>query len=94
MSAAPEIVVTGRGVVSSIGEGADTFFDALINKKSGIADGTIPLSSVSFFTRSRSAAASASADAMPKYKSFKLILVFIAYLTIRIARSAQGTYLG
>ena len=39
MSAAPEIVVTGRGVVSSIGEGADAFFDALLAKKSGISDG-------------------------------------------------------
>ncbi len=39
MSAAPEIVVTGRGVVTSIGEGAEPFFDALLAKKSGIADG-------------------------------------------------------
>ncbi len=39
MSAAPEIVVTGRGVVSSIGESADAFFEALLGKKSGIADG-------------------------------------------------------
>jgi 3-oxoacyl-[acyl-carrier-protein] synthase II len=39
VSTAPEIVVTGRGVVSSIGEGAETFFDALLQKKSGIADG-------------------------------------------------------
>ena len=39
MSAAPEIVVTGRGVVSSIGETADEFFEALLAKKSGIADG-------------------------------------------------------
>ncbi len=39
MSAAPEIVVTGRGVVSSIGEGADAFFEALLQKRSGIADG-------------------------------------------------------
>ena len=39
MSTPPEIVVTGRGVVSSIGDGAETFFDALLAKKSGIADG-------------------------------------------------------
>ena len=39
MSTRPEIVVTGRGVVSSIGEGAETFFDALLAKTSGIADG-------------------------------------------------------
>ena len=39
MSTPPEIVVTGRGVVSSIGEGAETFFDALLQKTSGIADG-------------------------------------------------------
>jgi len=39
VSAAPEIVVTGRGVVSSIGESADAFFEALLGKKSGIADG-------------------------------------------------------
>ena len=39
MTAAAEIVVTGRGVVSSIGEGAEQFFEALLAKKSGIADG-------------------------------------------------------
>jgi 3-oxoacyl-[acyl-carrier-protein] synthase II len=39
VSTPPEIVVTGRGVVSSIGEGADEFFEALLAKKSGIADG-------------------------------------------------------
>jgi len=39
VSAAPEIVVTGRGVVSSIGESADALFEALLGKKSGIADG-------------------------------------------------------
>jgi len=39
VSTPPEIVVTGRGVVSSIGDGAETFFDALLAKKSGIADG-------------------------------------------------------
>jgi 3-oxoacyl-[acyl-carrier-protein] synthase II len=39
VSAPPEIVVTGRGVVSSIGEGAEEFFEALLAKRSGIADG-------------------------------------------------------
>jgi len=39
VTGAPEIVVTGRGVVSSIGESADEFFEALLAKKSGIADG-------------------------------------------------------
>ena len=39
MSPAPEIVVTGRGIVSSIGESADAFFEALLAKRSGIADG-------------------------------------------------------
>jgi 3-oxoacyl-[acyl-carrier-protein] synthase II len=34
-----DVVITGRGVVSSIGEGADAFFDALLKKHSGIADG-------------------------------------------------------
>jgi 3-oxoacyl-[acyl-carrier-protein] synthase II len=34
-----DIVITGRGVVSSIGEGTDAFFEALLNKRSGIADG-------------------------------------------------------
>jgi 3-oxoacyl-[acyl-carrier-protein] synthase II len=34
-----EVVVTGRGVVSSLGEGADTFFDALVSGRSGIRDG-------------------------------------------------------
>jgi 3-oxoacyl-[acyl-carrier-protein] synthase II len=33
------VVITGRGVVSSVGEGADAFFDALLAKRSGIADG-------------------------------------------------------
>jgi 3-oxoacyl-[acyl-carrier-protein] synthase II len=34
-----DVVITGRGVVSSIGEGPDAFFDALLKKRSGIADG-------------------------------------------------------
>ena len=34
-----DVVVTGRGVVTSIGEGADAFFDALLARRSGIADG-------------------------------------------------------
>jgi 3-oxoacyl-[acyl-carrier-protein] synthase II len=33
------VVITGRGVVSSLGEGPDTFFEALLAKRSGIADG-------------------------------------------------------
>jgi 3-oxoacyl-[acyl-carrier-protein] synthase II len=33
------VVITGRGVVSSVGEGADAFFEALLAKRSGIADG-------------------------------------------------------
>jgi 3-oxoacyl-[acyl-carrier-protein] synthase II len=33
------VVITGRGVVSSVGEGADAFFEALLSKRSGIADG-------------------------------------------------------
>ncbi|HVE67552.1 MAG TPA: beta-ketoacyl-ACP synthase II [Solirubrobacteraceae bacterium] len=33
------VVVTGRGVVSSIGEGADAFVDALMARRSGISDG-------------------------------------------------------
>jgi 3-oxoacyl-[acyl-carrier-protein] synthase II len=33
------VVVTGRGVVSSIGEGADVFFENVLAKRSGIADG-------------------------------------------------------
>jgi 3-oxoacyl-[acyl-carrier-protein] synthase II len=33
------VVVTGRGVVSSIGESPDAFFEALLSKRSGIADG-------------------------------------------------------
>jgi 3-oxoacyl-[acyl-carrier-protein] synthase II len=33
------VVVTGRGVVSSVGEGADAFYEALLAKRSGIADG-------------------------------------------------------
>jgi 3-oxoacyl-[acyl-carrier-protein] synthase II len=33
------VVVTGRGVVSSIGESPDAFFEAVLAKRSGIADG-------------------------------------------------------
>jgi 3-oxoacyl-[acyl-carrier-protein] synthase II len=33
------VVVTGRGVVSSIGEGADAFLDALMARRSGLQDG-------------------------------------------------------
>jgi 3-oxoacyl-[acyl-carrier-protein] synthase II len=39
MSRPPEIVVTGRGVVTSLGESADTLYEALLAKRSGIADG-------------------------------------------------------
>jgi 3-oxoacyl-[acyl-carrier-protein] synthase II len=34
-----DVVVTGRGVVSSIGEGADAFIDALMERRSGLQDG-------------------------------------------------------
>jgi 3-oxoacyl-[acyl-carrier-protein] synthase II len=37
-----EIAITGRGVVSSIGEGADAFVDALLERRSGIVDGLAP----------------------------------------------------
>ena len=37
--AAPDVVVTGRGVVTSVGEDAEGFFDALLAKRSGIEDG-------------------------------------------------------
>ncbi|MGA2469919.1 MAG: beta-ketoacyl-ACP synthase II [Solirubrobacteraceae bacterium] len=33
------VAITGRGVVTSLGEGADAFFDALIEGRSGIFDG-------------------------------------------------------
>jgi 3-oxoacyl-[acyl-carrier-protein] synthase II len=39
-----EIAITGRGVVSSIGEGADAFVDALLERRSGIVDGLGPCS--------------------------------------------------
>ncbi len=39
-----EIAITGRGVVSSIGEGADAFVDALLERRSGIVDGFAPCS--------------------------------------------------
>jgi 3-oxoacyl-[acyl-carrier-protein] synthase II len=39
-----DIAVTGRGVVSSIAEGADAFFDALLDRRSGIVDGGAPCS--------------------------------------------------
>ena len=37
-----EILVTGRGAVTSLGEGADELFDALIAGRSGIRDGLGP----------------------------------------------------
>jgi len=37
-----QIAITGRGVVSSIGEGADAFVDALLERRSGIVDGVAP----------------------------------------------------
>ena len=37
-----EAVVTGRGVVTSLGEGADAFFDALLGRRSGVVDGVAP----------------------------------------------------
>jgi len=37
-----EIAITGRGVVSSIGEGADAFVDALLERRSGVGDGLAP----------------------------------------------------
>ena len=40
--AAREVVITGRGAVTSIGEGADAFLDALYERRSGIADGLGP----------------------------------------------------
>ena len=37
-----EIAITGRGVVSSVGEGADAFVDALLERRSGVVDGLAP----------------------------------------------------
>ena len=37
-----DIAITGRGVVSSIGEGPDAFVDALLERRSGIDDGLAP----------------------------------------------------
>jgi 3-oxoacyl-[acyl-carrier-protein] synthase II len=37
-----EIAVTGRGVVSSVGEGADAFVDGLLERRSGVVDGVAP----------------------------------------------------
>ena len=39
-----EIAITGRGVVSSIGEGADAFVDALLERRSGVDEGLAPCS--------------------------------------------------
>jgi 3-oxoacyl-[acyl-carrier-protein] synthase II len=39
-----QIAITGRGVVSSIGEGADAFIDALLERRSGVVDGMAPCS--------------------------------------------------
>jgi len=39
-----EIAITGRGVVSSIAEGADAFVDALYERRSGVVDGVAPCS--------------------------------------------------
>jgi 3-oxoacyl-[acyl-carrier-protein] synthase II len=37
-----DVVVTGRGVVSSIGEGPDDFYRGLLERRSGIVDGVGP----------------------------------------------------
>jgi 3-oxoacyl-[acyl-carrier-protein] synthase II len=42
MTAAPDVVVTGRGVISSLGESPDELFDALVAASSGIAEGIGP----------------------------------------------------
>ena len=34
-----DVVITGRGVVTSLGDGADAFIDALLGRQSGIAEG-------------------------------------------------------
>jgi 3-oxoacyl-[acyl-carrier-protein] synthase II len=39
-----DIAITGRGIVSSLGEGADAFVDALLERRSGIVDGLGPCS--------------------------------------------------
>ena len=39
-----DVVITGRGVVTSLGEGADPFFDALLDRRSGLVDGVGPCS--------------------------------------------------
>ncbi len=39
-----DIAIVGRGVVTSIAEGADAFFDALIDRQSGIVEGGAPCS--------------------------------------------------
>ncbi|MBI5105723.1 MAG: beta-ketoacyl-[acyl-carrier-protein] synthase family protein [Solirubrobacterales bacterium] len=36
------VVVTGRGVVSAVGQGADAFFDALLSGKGGVEEGVAP----------------------------------------------------
>ena len=38
----PDVVITGRGVVTSLGEGAETFLDALFARRSGIEDALGP----------------------------------------------------
>ena len=38
----PDVVITGRGVITSLGEGAETFLDALFARRSGIEDGLGP----------------------------------------------------
>jgi 3-oxoacyl-[acyl-carrier-protein] synthase II len=40
--ASRSVVITGRGAVTSIGEGADAFLDGLYERRSGIADGLGP----------------------------------------------------
>jgi len=39
-----EIAITGRGVVTSIAEGAEAFVDALYERRSGVVDGVAPCS--------------------------------------------------
>jgi 3-oxoacyl-[acyl-carrier-protein] synthase II len=41
----PSIVITGRGIVSSVGSGADSFFDSLLNLRGGVTEeGVAPCS--------------------------------------------------
>ena len=75
------VAITGRGVVTSLGEGADEFFDALIAGSSGIVDG---LSACTEFDPERSLDPRA-ARRMDRFTQFGLVAALAAAAETAIA---------